>query len=93
MYNLKVEKNIVFEELLRAIAWETLSQMTLRNCSKEVVDERGYIGVFLKTKQKKIKCMVKHQKITSHHKKKTQTLKLMIVELLYIWEDVRVWAH
>ena len=36
--------------------------------------------------------MVKHQNITSHHKKK-QTLKLMIVVLLYIWEDARVWAH
>ena len=69
MHNLEVEKNVVFEELLRTIAWETLSQKTLRNCSNEVVEETGYIGVFLKTKQKKRKCMVKHQKITSHHKK------------------------
>ena len=40
--------------------------------------------------------MVKHQNITSHHRKKKtkkQTLKLMIVVLLYIWEDARVWAH
>lgn len=90
--NLKVEKNVVFKELLRTIAWETLSQMTLRNCSKKVVEETGYIRVFLKTKQKKIKCMVKHQKITSHHTK-NQTLKLMIVVLLYIWEDAIVRAH
>ena len=66
MHNLKVENDVVFEEVLKTIAWETLSQMALRNCSKEVVEETGYIGNFI---EKKTKCMVKHQKITSNHKK------------------------
>ena len=32
--------------LLRTIAWDTASQTALRNCSKEVREEPGYIGVF-----------------------------------------------
>ena len=32
--------------LLRTIAWETASQIALRNCPKEVREEPGYIGVF-----------------------------------------------
>lgn len=46
MHNLKVENDVVFEEVLKTIAWETLSQLALRNCSKEVVEETGYIGTF-----------------------------------------------
>ena len=69
MHNLKVENDVVFEEVLKTIAWETLSQMALRNCSKEVVEETGYIGTFIENKTKKTKCKVKHQKITSNHKK------------------------
>ena len=50
--------------LLRTIAWETASQIALRNRSKEVRDESGYIGVFAEKKN-----VVKHQKITANHKK------------------------
>ena len=51
MHNLKVE-NDVFEEILKTIAWETLSQMAMRKCSKEVVEETGYIGTFTENKPK-----------------------------------------
>ena len=54
MHNLKVE-NDVFEEILKTIAWETLSQLALRNCSKEVVEETGYIGTFIENKTKENK--------------------------------------
>ena len=54
MHNLKVE-NDVFEEVLKTIAWETLSQMALRNCFKEVVEETGYIGTFTENKTKENK--------------------------------------
>ena len=86
-----MRKYVVFEELLRTIAWETLSQMTLRKCSKEVVEETGYTGVFLKTKQEN----KMHGQTSKYHlsSQKKQALKLMIVVLLYIWEDARVWAH
>lgn len=31
---------------LRTIVWETESQITVRNCSKEVREESSYVGVF-----------------------------------------------
>ena len=52
MHNLKVENDVVFEEVLKTIAWETLSQMALKNRSKEVVEETGYIGIFVENKRK-----------------------------------------
>lgn len=55
MHNLKVENDVVFEEVLKTIAWETLSQLALRNCSKEVVEETGYIGTFIENKTKENK--------------------------------------
>ena len=55
MHKLKVKNDIVFEEVLKTIAWETLSQMALRNCSKEVVDETGCIGTFIENKTKENK--------------------------------------
>ena len=69
--------------------------MTLRKCSKEVVEETGYTGVFLKTKQEnKMHGQTPKYHLSSQKKKnQKQTLKLMIVVLLHIWEDARVWAH
>ena len=55
MHKLKVKNDIVFEEVLKTIAWETLSQLALRNCSKEVVEETGYIGTFTENKTKENK--------------------------------------
>ena len=49
MHNLKAENDVVFEEVLKTIAWETLSQMALKDRSKEVVEETGYVGVFATT--------------------------------------------
>ena len=91
MHNLKVENDVVFEEVLKTIAWETLSQMALRNCSKEVVEETGYIGIFVenKTKENKMWSNIKRLLLIT----KNQTLKLMIIVLFYIWADARVWAH
>ena len=56
MHNLKVENSVSFEDLLRTIAGETASQIVLRNCSKEVVEEPGDIGVFVENKTKQICC-------------------------------------
>ena len=55
MHKLKVKNDIVFQEVLKTIAWETLSQLALRNCSKEVVEETGYIGIFVENKTKENK--------------------------------------
>ena len=91
MHNLKAENDVVFEEVLKTIAWETLSQMALKNRSKEVVEETGYIGIFVenKTKENKMWSNIKRLLLIT----KNQTLKLMIIVLFYIWEDARVWAH
>ena len=70
MYNLKVEKNIVFEELLRTIAWETLSQMALRNCSKEV-RETVSIYVILVRGVHVIRLAFQQKVAASHEEKKS----------------------
>ena len=91
-YNLKVEKKVLYlRNYWELVAWETLSQMTLRNCSKGVLEETGYTGVFLKTKQEN----KMHGQTSKYHlsSQKKQALKLMIVVLLHIWEDARLWAH
>ena len=56
---------------LRTVAWETASQVALRNCSKEAREEPGYIGVFAEkqTNKQKNPHVVKHQKSTANHKK------------------------
>ena len=38
-------------DILRTLAQKTDSQRTLRDCSEEVKEEPGYIGVFAKNKQ------------------------------------------
>lgn len=40
---------------MRTKAWETLSQKDLRNCSKEGLEETGYIGIFTENKTKENK--------------------------------------
>lgn len=40
--------------LLRTVAWDTASQIVLRNCSQEV-RELGYVGGFAEGKRKKKK--------------------------------------
>ena len=55
-------------DLLRTMAQGTASQIALRDCSEEVREEPGYIGVFAKTKQNKQKTpqdVVEHKKITA----------------------------
>ena len=76
--------------LLRTIAWETASQTTLRDCSKEVREALDIIGAFAGEEN-----VVGHQKITTNHKKKQKNghLKLMTLVLFSVWEDARAWAH
>ena len=82
-HNLKVEKCIYLVDLLRTYKWDTASQIALRDNYKEVRDEPRYLGFFSKNKTNHA---VKHQKITVNHK--NRDLKLMILALLSIWEDV-----
>ena len=72
--------------LLRTIAWETASQIALRNCFEEVREEPGYIGFFAEERH-----VVKHKTITVNLQ--TSQKNLMILVLFYVWEDARVWAH
>ena len=66
--------------------------MALRDCSKEVREEPGYIRVFVEKQTKKqTKHVVQHQKITANHK--NRHLKLMILVFFYVWEDAGVWTH
>ena len=60
------------ETLLRTIAWDTASQISLRNCSKEVREEPEYMGVYAERKKKKKKKktrIVEHQKYIANHKR------------------------
>ena len=72
--------------LLRTIAQETASQITLRNRSEELREEPGYSGVFAE-KKNVVKCQ-RLLLITKH-----RCIKLMILVLFYVWEDARVQAH
>ena len=47
-HNLKVESYVLFGELLRTEAQDTISQIVLRDCSEEVREESGYIEMFVK---------------------------------------------
>ena len=57
--------------LLRTITQETASQTSLRNCSNKVMEEPGYMGVFVKKQKPEQTYIVEHQKITTNHKKQT----------------------
>ena len=54
--------------LLRTIGWELTSPMALRNCSKEISEEPGYIGVFVGERN-----VVKLQNTTVNYQKKYPT--------------------
>ena len=70
MFNLKVASYVLFEGLLRTIAWD--------------------IPEFLLKCQKRKKNVVEHQRITANHSRRHLNL---ILVLLHMWEDVRVWNH
>ena len=52
MHGLKVGKYILLEASLRAVSWGSF-WLALRNCSKEVREEPGYMGVLAEKKPKK----------------------------------------
>ena len=91
MHNLNVENYVLFEDI--TIAWKTASQITLEELFRRNKGGARIYKFFLlgnkKIKQtNKKKHVVKHQRlllITKHIH-----LKLMVLVLLYVWEDVRV---
>ena len=50
---------------LRTKTQETASQTSLRSCFNKVMEEAGYIGVFVKKQKSKQTYIVEHQKITA----------------------------
>ena len=52
-YNLKVENCVLCRFLLRTVVRDAASQVVLSNCSKDIKEELGYIGIF--AGEKKIK--------------------------------------
>jgi len=54
--------------LLRTVAQETTSQVGLRNCSEEVREKPGFVGVFFWGKARGV---VEHEKNTVNHEKQT----------------------
>ena len=80
---------------MKTIAWQTASQIALRNCSKKVREESGYIGFFSgKEKQtikkkKTPKHVVEHQKINHKIKnKKKKKPQMNDFSVFCVWEDV-----
>ena len=91
MHTLKAENDVVFEEVLKTIAWETLSNGSEELFQRGSGGDRIYRNLCWKQNKRK-------QNVWSSIKRlllitKSQTLKLMIIVLFYIWEDARVWAH
>ena len=81
------------EKTLTSLAQKTASQITLRNCSKELREEPEYLGVSAETKQNK-----NNKNVYSNIKQlqlitKDKHLKLMIFMHFYVEEDSRAWAH
>ena len=50
MQNQKPENCVLLGELLRISAWDTASQIVLRDCYEEIREEPGYTRVFRKKK-------------------------------------------
>ena len=98
MNNLSTEKNAQRENCelsfiwgkMRTIDWETASQIVLRNCSKEVEEERSiYIWFWWRGIR-----AIRHtfwQKVAASHEE--QMSLLVVLVLFWIWEDTRNWAH
>ena len=77
---------------IRLIAWETASQIALRNRSEEVGGGQG-VSVHMWFRWRGIRA-IKHtfwQKVAASHEE--QMSLLMILVLFYIWEDARIWAY
>ena len=72
--------------LPRTVSWET-SRIAPGNSSKLVREESGYIGVVVGEN----KTFSQTSKDTDNHKKHRH-LKLMILVLCSVWENVRVWG-
>lgn len=64
-HNLKVEDYILFGRLTNDYSLDTVSQLALKDCSKEPREEPIHVEVFLENKQTNI---VEHQKTTANHK-------------------------
>ena len=93
----KKKHNLNFENYIlsgRFIKYLSLgySFSALRNCSKEVKEETGYIGVLPKNKTTKNHQAIQHRKTTANCKK-TRHLKLINLALFCAWEDTRVWTY
>ena len=52
LHNLKVENYVLFSGHIEDLSLETASHIALRDFSKEVREEPGYIGIFATNKQK-----------------------------------------
>ena len=63
--------------------------MALRECSIEVREEPGYIGVFEEKTNKQNKPGSQNIE-DSYYLKKNRHLQLMNLALFYVWEDARV---
>ena len=77
----------MFEEWPKTIAWEPAFQRSLKNCSKEIREEPGYIAV-LAEKQQQQQHIVECQKITNHTQKNAQASQILVP--FYLWKDARV---
>ena len=64
----------------------------LSNCSKEVKEETGYIGVLPQSKSTKNYQAIQHRKTTANCKK-PRHLKFMNLAFFCAWEDTRVWTY
>ena len=70
------------------------SQITLRDCSKEVREEQEYIGAFAKVKSNNKTPGRKNEKrfLLMTHTQKDRRLKVMNLVLFCVREGARVWA-
>ena len=80
------KKHSLEVEFLGLQAWEAASPIALRDCSKEVREEPGFIGVFV-TKTRSLE----HQKVTVNER--IRYLKLSNLALFCLWEEAWVRAH
>lgn len=76
----------MFEEWPKTIAWESAFQRSLKNCSKEIREEPGYIAVLAEKQQQQH--IVECQKITNHTQKKPQASQILVP--FYLWKDASV---
>ena len=76
MQNLKIANKVLFRDLFEGYTWGTASQKALRNCSKEVREDTGYIwsGLFVSFlgKKKNQGCSWKKVITTNHKEERSQ---------------------